>query len=83
MMHLLRGPALGVCLMAWTAIDGHARAPQTPAPAAAVDLDSVGPQVGHALPDFDLADQRGVRRSLKSILGPSGAVIVFFRSADW
>jgi peroxiredoxin len=43
----------------------------------------VGPQVGDAMPEFSLRDQRGQERSLRSLLGPNGAVIVFFRSADW
>ena len=43
----------------------------------------VGPKVGEALPEFSLRDQDGHVESLKSLLGPKGAVIVFFRSADW
>jgi peroxiredoxin len=35
------------------------------------------------LPDFTLRDQNGQPHSLKSLLGPKGALIVFFRSADW
>jgi cytochrome oxidase Cu insertion factor (SCO1/SenC/PrrC family) len=61
---------------------GQAREPQS-APAPEVDVESVGPKVGAALPDFTLRDQRGEAHSLKSLLGPSGALIVFFRSADW
>jgi cytochrome oxidase Cu insertion factor (SCO1/SenC/PrrC family) len=48
-----------------------------------VDVETVGPKVGQALPDFSLPDQHGQMRSLKSLLGPNGAVIVFVRSADW
>jgi cytochrome oxidase Cu insertion factor (SCO1/SenC/PrrC family) len=48
-----------------------------------VDIDSRGPRVGAAMPEFTLRDQRGEARSLKSLLGPKGAIIVFFRSADW
>ncbi len=33
--------------------------------------------------DFSLRNQHGEVRSLKSVLGPNGALIVFFRSADW
>ena len=43
----------------------------------------VGPKVGEALPEFSLRDQDGHVQSLKSLLGPKGAIIVFFRSADW
>ncbi len=56
---------------------------QSNPPAQAVDLERVGPQVGEALPEFSLRDQGGQAHSLKSLLGPKGAVIVFFRSADW
>jgi hypothetical protein len=55
---------------------------QTP-PRSAAELARLGPQVGQPVPDFALQDQRGERRMLKSILGPNGALLVFFRSADW
>ena len=42
-----------------------------------------GPPVGSRMPDFTLRDQNGKAHSLKSLLGPKGAVILFFRSADW
>ena len=42
-----------------------------------------GPPVGSRMPDFTLRDQSGKARTLKSLLGPKGAVILFFRSADW
>jgi hypothetical protein len=42
-----------------------------------------GPAVGETVPDFSLQDQDGRTRSLKSTLGPKGAMLVFFRSADW
>ena len=42
-----------------------------------------GLAVGSKMPDFALPDQNGVTRTLKDILGPNGASIVFFRSADW
>jgi len=35
------------------------------------------------VPDFSLPDQHGVTRTLQSTFGPKGAVLVFFRSADW
>jgi hypothetical protein len=47
------------------------------------DKNSLGPQVGQAAPDFEARDQHGAVRSLESLLGPSGAMIVFYRSADW
>jgi hypothetical protein len=42
-----------------------------------------GPSVGAKMPSFDLKDQDGKAHTLASLLGPKGAVIVFFRSADW
>ena len=42
-----------------------------------------GPSVGQAVPDFRLQDQNGATRTLRSILGPKGALLVFYRSADW
>ena len=62
---------------------GEAREPQSGTAAATVDVESVGPKVGTSLPDFTLRDQRGEPHALKSLLGPKGALIVFFRSADW
>ncbi len=41
------------------------------------------PAVGSKAPDFEASDQDGVRHSLRSIMGPKGAMLVFFRSADW
>ena len=42
-----------------------------------------GPPIGSRMPDFTLRDQNGKPHSLQSLLGPKGAVILFFRSADW
>ena len=47
------------------------------------DPQTLGPQIGERLIDFSLPDQHGVSRSLGSLFGPKGAVLVFFRSADW
>lgn len=48
-----------------------------------VDVAKLGPQVGQRVPDFSLPDQTGKVRDLRSIMGPRGAMIVFYRSADW
>jgi peroxiredoxin len=48
-----------------------------------VDVSKLGPQVGATVPDFSLADQQGRKRTLQSVMGPKGAMIVFYRSADW
>jgi hypothetical protein len=58
-------------------------APQSPPARKPVDVSKLGPQVGERIPDFDLKDQNGKSWTLQSILGPKGAMLVFFRSADW
>jgi len=42
-----------------------------------------GPAVGQPVPDFSLLDQQGRSQTLKSVSGPKGTMLVFFRSADW
>ncbi len=42
-----------------------------------------GPAVGQPVPDFSLQDQNGRTQTLKSVSGPKGTMLVFFRSADW
>ena len=42
-----------------------------------------GPSVGSAVPKFEAPDQHGRPQTLKSIAGPKGALLVFYRSADW
>jgi hypothetical protein len=74
---------LSVGLLALGSAVAQARDPQSNSPAAVVDVATIGPKVGEALPDFSLPDQHGQMRSMKSLLGPNGAVIVFFRSANW
>ena len=48
-----------------------------------IDVQKLGPRVGAAVPAFNLPDQTGQRRTLHSVMGPNGVVLVFFRSADW
>ncbi len=48
-----------------------------------IDVASLGPQVGEQVPAFSLPDQNGRVRTLESILGPRGAMLLFHRSADW
>jgi len=55
----------------------------TLAAAPQVDVTRIGPQVGEELPAFTLTDQRGTPTTLPSVMGPKGAMVVFFRSADW
>jgi hypothetical protein len=42
-----------------------------------------GPEVGSPMPPFEARDQNGKSHTLQSLLGPKGAVLVFYRSADW
>ena len=49
----------------------------------AVDTATLGPQVGATVPSFTGVDQFDRPHSLASIYGPKGAMLVFFRSADW
>ena len=60
-----------------------AAVPQSPPDRTPIDVSKLGPQVGERVPDFNLKDQNGKSWTLQSILGPKGAMLVFFRSADW
>jgi hypothetical protein len=42
-----------------------------------------GPEAGSTLPAFEAPDQNGRLQNLQTILGPKGALLVFYRSADW
>ena len=48
-----------------------------------IDVSALGPQVGERVPDFSLPDQHGRMRTLQSVMGEKGAMILFHRSADW
>ena len=50
---------------------------------AQVDVTTLGPQKGQAAIEFRLNDQTGQPRTLASVAGPKGTMLVFFRSADW
>lgn len=43
----------------------------------------MGPQDGQTVPDFGLHDQNGKLWTRASIMGPKGALLLFYRSADW
>ena len=47
------------------------------------DVQKLGPQVGSRVPDFTLRDQQGQSRTLASLMGQKGLMLVFNRSADW
>ena len=78
-----RAPDVLVLALALLAIGAGQAPSQSANVAAKVDVERVGPQVGTVLPEFSLRDQHGDVHSMKSLLGPKGALIVFFRSADW
>ena len=42
-----------------------------------------GPVVGEVVPAFSAIDQTGRIQTLASVMGNKGAMLVFFRSADW
>ena len=42
-----------------------------------------GPAIGQPVPAFSLLDHQGRSHTLKSVSGPRGTMLVFFRSADW
>jgi hypothetical protein len=52
-------------------------------PRAQTDLATLGPQIGQRALDISLPDQMGRVRTLSSVAGPKGTMLVFFRSADW
>ena len=65
-----------VCVAALCAAGVAGQAPK-------IDTSKIGPQVGQHVPDFSGTDQFGRKHSLTSSLRAKGAMLVFFRSADW
>jgi Tfp pilus assembly protein PilF len=47
------------------------------------DAFQIGPAIGAMATGFSMLDQFGQRRTMESLMGPQGLVLVFFRSADW
>lgn len=45
----------------------------------AQDVSRIGPQPGERVPDFSAVDQNGRAHTLQSLLGPKGAMLVFYR----
>jgi len=75
--------ALSVSLFTFATVVGESRLGLSRGQIASVNVEALGPKVGERLPSFTLNDQTGKSRTLESIAGPKGAMIVFFRSADW
>lgn len=42
-----------------------------------------GPAIGERIPRFSAPDQNGRVQTLDTIAGSNGAMLVFYRSADW
>jgi peroxiredoxin len=70
-----------VCLLVGLGV--YATAPQSVSQPALPDVQKLGPQVGARVPEFTLLDQKGQSRTLASLMGPKGLMLVFYRSADW
>ena len=66
-----------------TAANGEPQSQPSQGDRSPVDVSALGPQIGERVPDFNLPDQFGRMWTLPSIMGPRGAMLVFFRSADW
>jgi hypothetical protein len=66
-----------LALVCFCAISAAAQPPPT------IATSTVGPQVGDTVPEFSGTDQFGRPQTLQSSVGPKGAMLVFFRSADW
>jgi len=79
---LLATLTMALSLLGWH-LSPVAAQPQGGSPAAAVDVQRLGPQLGERVPDFSLRDQNGLVRTLQSVMGPNGAMLVLYRSADW
>jgi peroxiredoxin len=65
--------------LAWCVSTSAQPATLSPLP----DIQTLGPQVGSTVPTFTLKDQTGAMRTLESLQGERGMVLVFYRSADW
>lgn len=70
------GRVVSLCLAVLYVVTMAAQAPT-------IDTSRIGPPVGQKVPDFSGIDQLGRKYTLASSLGPKGAMVVFFRSADW
>ncbi len=42
-----------------------------------------GPAVGSPIPAVEALDQSGRKQTFDTLRGPNGAVLLFYRSADW
>jgi hypothetical protein len=65
------------CLVILSFAGAAGQSPQT------VDTSAIGPRVGERVPEFSGTDQFGRQHTLASSIGAKGAMLVYFRSADW
>ena len=79
----MSGIVAGAVVCALFSLVVQATAQQTAPQPALPDVQKLGPQVGSRVPDFTLLDQKGQSRTLSSLMGPKGLMLVFYRSADW
>lgn len=70
---------VGLCALIATPLAAQPAA----SPHTRIDVAKLGPQVGQTVPDFSLSDQTGKVWTRASIMGPKGALLLFYRSADW
>jgi len=67
----------------WSVVSAAGLLAYEPSDRSPIDVSKLGPQVGERVPDFTLKDQNGTTWTLQSVMGPKGAMLVFYRSADW
>ncbi|MGH6739250.1 MAG: hypothetical protein ACREDY_09515 [Bradyrhizobium sp.] len=77
-----RGDTLADVKSAWIALAACAAVTAVVAQVG-VNINALGPQVGGRAIPFRLTDQHGVVRTLDTVAGPKGTMLVFFRSASW
>ena len=79
----MSGIVAGAVVCALFSLVARATAQQSASQPVLPDVQKLGPQVGSRVPDFTLLDQKGQSRTLASLMGPKGLMLVFYRSADW
>ena len=75
----LRSPATAVLLVSVAVLYAVGLSGQT----SGIGISRLGPRLGDRVPDFSGTDQFGRTHTLASSLAAKGAMLVFFRSADW
>ena len=81
--HRMTSMAASAMACALVSLAAQSTAPQSALQPTLPDVQKLGPQIGTRVPDFALLDQKGQSRTLTSLMGPKGLMLVFFRSADW